>query len=163
MKVCVYLCVYLVCSLALGKHSVKLAAMIIIFIIAIIRLLFFLPMKWESKVQPKKEYHKLTQWLPVTSAFHELLMTMTEPEAPNTHTNTHIHKYNITHHFLQSQVLTLPKLNHLNCHILKAGSLFNDNLQAPSSTTVDPILYNYIKNALGGNLIRNNENFANGP
>lgn len=44
MKVRVYLCVCLVCSLALGKHSVKLAAMIIIFIIAIIRLLFFLPM-----------------------------------------------------------------------------------------------------------------------
>lgn len=67
-------------------------------------------------------------------------MIMTEPDAPNTHKNTHIHQHNIMHRFLQSQVLTLPKLNHLNCHISKAGSLFNDNLQAPSSTTVDPIL-----------------------
>lgn len=59
MKVRVYLCVCLVCSLALGKHSAKLAAVIIIFIIAIIRLLFFPPMIRESKVQPKKVYHKL--------------------------------------------------------------------------------------------------------
>lgn len=44
MKVHVYLCVCLVCILALGKHLVKFAAMIIIFIIAIIGLFFFPPM-----------------------------------------------------------------------------------------------------------------------
>lgn len=47
--------------LALHKHSVKLAVLIIICIIVISRLGFFSPMISESKMQPKKSVSEITQ------------------------------------------------------------------------------------------------------
>ena len=66
--VCIYIYIFHIYThtcleqyLVLHKHSVKLAVLIIICIIVIIRLGFFSPMISESKMQPKKSVSEITQ------------------------------------------------------------------------------------------------------
>lgn len=67
------------------------------------------------KSPAQESVSQVTQWLPVNSTFHELLMTMTEPDAPNTHKHTQA-QHNAPFstipgaHFAQTEPFKLPHL-----------------------------------------------------